>query len=508
MRKLIECVPNFSEGRDAKVVDQIVAAISSAGVMLLDREMDANHNRSVITFVGEPSAVEEAAFRGAKTASELIDLTKHKGEHPRLGATDVVPFIPIAGATMDDCVAMAKRVAERIARELQIPTYLYEKAAQRSDRANLENIRRGQFEGLREEIETNPDRAPDFGARKIHPTAGATVIGARGALIAYNIYLKSNDLALAKEIAKSIRTSGGGFPCVKAMGINIESRGVVQVSMNLTNFEETSMFTVFEAVREKAAARGVEVLSSEIVGLVPQKALVNAASDFLKLENFSQEQVLENKLAEMEAQAGTPVPPESQARRPMLPIQELLASVAAPTPTPGGGSVSALGGALAAALGEMVSGIALKKCDETKRGRLTEMQERLKALRGELAQAFYDDAAAYEAVMAALALPKNTDAEKERRRAALAEANKGATLVPLGVAKKSLEALKLLSELRGLVSATMASDVFVGMKMARAGTEGAIANVRINLDSTKDAAFVETMNREIERIEGELKEVL
>jgi glutamate formiminotransferase len=499
MRQLVECIPNFSEGRDTKVVDEIVAAIVSVGVTLLDREMDANHNRCVLTFVGEPSAVEEAAFRGAKRAAALIDLTKHKGEHPRIGATDVVPFVPIAGVTMNDCVAMARRVAARIADELKIPTYLYEKAATRPDRVNLENIRKGQFEGLRAEIETNPERAPDFGARNIHPTAGATAVGARGALIAYNIYLKSSDLALAREIAKAIRASGGGFPCVKAMGMNIESRGVVQVSMNLTNFEETSMFTVFEAVREKAAARGVEILSSEIVGLVPQKALTDAAREFLKLENFSAEQVLENKLARMEAESALHRSAATTS------ITELLHSVAAPTPTPGGGSVAALGGALGAALGEMVSGIALKKSDADKRARLTEMRQRLTSLRTELAEAFHDDAASYDAVMAALALPKTSEAEKETRRAALAQANKGATIVPLRVAKKSLEVARLLAELRGLVSANMASDVTVGLKMARTATEGAIANVRINLDSIKDAAFVAEFRRETEMMERELQ---
>jgi glutamate formiminotransferase/formiminotetrahydrofolate cyclodeaminase len=518
MHKLIECVPNFSEGRDAKVVDQIVAAILSAGVTLLDREMDANHNRSVITFAGAPEAVEEAAFRGVKKAAELIDLTKHKGEHPRIGATDVVPFVPIAGVTMDDCVAMAKRVASRIATDLNIPTYLYEAAATRPDRANLENIRKGQFEGLRDAIETDPNRSPDFGLKKIHPTAGATAVGARGALIAYNIYLKSNDLALAKEIAKSIRTSGGGFPCVKAMGMNIESRGVVQVSMNLTNFEETSMFTVFEAVREKAAARGVEILSSEIVGLVPQKALVSAARDFLKLENFSQQQVLENKLAAMESGKGSATVSvaksgESASGTLALPsllsaIESLANAVAAPTPTPGGGSVSALGGALGAALGEMVGGIALKKCEAETKPRLKQIHQRLAELRRALTQGFHDDAAAYEEVMKALALPKTTDADKERRRAALVEANKGATLVPLNVAKKSLEVMKLLAELRGLVSANMASDLLVGQKMARAGIEGALANVRINLDSIKDAEFVAKTRGEVEGLEAKLKEAI
>jgi glutamate formiminotransferase/formiminotetrahydrofolate cyclodeaminase len=468
MRPLVECVPNFSEGRDAKVVDAIVAAITSAGVTLLDREMDASHNRCVITFVGAPDAVAEAAFRGAKKASELIDLTKHTGEHPRIGATDVVPFIPIAGVTMEDCVGIAKKVAGRIAAELGIPTYLYEKAATRPDRLGLENIRKGQFEGLRSEIETNPDRAPDFGPRKIHPTAGATVVGARGPLIAYNIYLASNDLALAKEIAKAIRTSSGGFPCVKAMGMNIQSRGVVQVSMNLTNFEETSMFTVFEAVREKAAARGVEILSSEIVGLVPAKALEDVASRYLKLENFSREQILENKLGDRGE-------------------FDFLNAIAAPTPTPGGGSVAALAGACAAALVEMVAGI--KKLDQ--------FRQPASALRAELTQAYEKDAAAFDGVMAALKLPKG-----EERRAAIQEATKNATRVPLSVAGQCASVLRLAQELRGVAGDNVASDITVATEMAAAGIRGAAANVRINLASLKDEAFARQAEAEIAQLEA------
>jgi glutamate formiminotransferase/formiminotetrahydrofolate cyclodeaminase len=489
MRRLVQCVPNFSEGRDPKIVDQIVAAITSAGVTLLDREMDANHNRCVITFVGEPAAVAEAAFRGAKKAADLIDLTKHKGEHPRIGATDVVPFIPIAGVTMDECVALARQVAGRIASELGIPTYLYEKAATRPDRVGLENIRKGQFEGLREAIETDPDRAPDFGPKKIHPTAGATVVGARGPLIAYNIYLASNDLALAKEIAKSIRTSSGGFPCVKAMGMNIEDRGIVQVSMNLTNFEETSMFTVFEAVRQKAAARGVEVLSSEIVGLVPQRALTDVAMRYLKLENFSAEQILENKLAALE-------------RRSEL---AFLDSIAAPTPAPGGGSVAALSGACAAALGEMVAGITLKKAPS---GELEELQTRCRALRTELTRAFSEDAAAFDAVMAAFKLLKSTDEEKARRRAAIEEATKNATRVPLSAARAGLETLRLLGKLSTLAGANVASDLIVAKQMAVAGIRGATANVRINLDSLQDAAFVAETRKEVSAVEKELRKFL
>ena len=485
MRQLVECVPNFSEGRDANVVDAIVAAITSAGVTLLDREMDASHNRCVITFVGEPDAVAEAAFRGAKKAAELIDLTKHAGEHPRIGATDVVPFIPIAGVTVDDCVALARRVAERMANDLGIPTYLYEKAATRPDRVGLENIRKGQFEGLGSAIESDPDRSPDFGSRKIHPTAGATVVGARGPLIAYNIYLASNDLALAKDIAKSIRTSSGGFPCVKAMGMNIENRGVVQVSMNLTNFEETSMFTAFEAVREKAAVRGVEVLSSEIVGLVPQRALTDVSTRYLKLEKFTPDQILENKLATLEQRSAL----------------SFLDMIAAPTPTPGGGSVSALSCACAAALGEMVCGITLKK---TPAKEVEQLLAKFRTLRAELTQAFHADAAAFDGVMAAFGLSKRTDDEKAKRRAAIEGATKAAARVPLSVARAGVETLRLLREVSGLAGANVASDLTVATQMAAAGIRGATANVRINLESLKDVDFVAATRRDLEVIEREL----
>src|ERR1700735_2096307 len=295
MSTLVECVPNFSEGRDKAKVDAIIAAMKVSGVYLLDREMDSDHNRCVITLVGEREAIEEAAIRGVGKAAELIDLTKHHGAHPRMGASDVIPFIPIDGVTLEDCVAMAKRVGAEIAKRFQIPVYLYEAAATLPERQNLENIRRGQFEGIRDEIATNPARRPDFGESRVHPTAGATVVGARKALIAYNVFLNTPNVDIAKKIAKAVRFSSGGLRFVKGAGFLV--RGQAQVSMNLTDFEQTPIHRVFEFVKREAARYGVMPLSSEIVGLIPKAALEQAAEWFLQVENFDSSLILENRLA-------------------------------------------------------------------------------------------------------------------------------------------------------------------------------------------------------------------
>lgn len=298
-RQLIECVPNFSEGRDAAKVDAIAEAIAAVpGVVLLGREMDADHNRSVITFAGPPEAVAAAAFGAVEKAVALIDLTRHSGVHPRIGAADVVPFIPIEGVSVEKCVQLAERVAEEIWTRLRVPVYLYEAAARRPERTNLENIRRGQFEALLREMETVAERAPDFGEARCHPTAGATVVGVRKFLIAYNINLGTTDVEIAKRIAKAIRFSSGGFRYVKAMGVPLASRNLVQVSMNLTDFEQTPVHRVFEAVRAEAERYGVPVVGSEIIGLIPKKALEMAAAHFLRVEDFKPEAVLENRMAE------------------------------------------------------------------------------------------------------------------------------------------------------------------------------------------------------------------
>lgn len=297
--RLLECVPNVSEGRDAAAVEAIAKAFASAGATLLDVESDRDHNRSVISVAGTPEEVVEGAVRGARAAMERIDLTKHRGAHPRMGATDVVPFIPLGGATERDAVAAAQRAAERIARELSIPTYLYGQAARRPERADLAKVREGQFEGIRDVIGTDPARAPDFGPMAVHPTAGATAVGARFFLIAFNVDLDTRDLALAKRIAKEIRERDGGMKAVKALGFDLPERGWVQVSMNLTDYRVTSPQAAYEAVRARAQAAGAKVAGSELVGLIPAAACPPGFDKAVRLLSFDPEQVIETRLARL-----------------------------------------------------------------------------------------------------------------------------------------------------------------------------------------------------------------
>jgi glutamate formiminotransferase len=294
---IVECVPNFSEGRDPATVDALVEAVRSvSGVTVLDRTMDADHNRCVVTFAGAASIVGEAAFRAVAMAVERIDLTRHVGAHPRIGAADVVPFVPVRGVTLGDCAQIAVETGERIWKELGVPVYLYEAAARTPERVRLENIRRGQFELLREAALTDPSRRPDFGGPALHPTAGATVVGARKFLIAYNINLNTPDVEIARRIARTIRASSGGLPHVKAMGVLLASRNLAQVSMNLTDFEATPVHVVYDAVTAEAARHGVGVAGSEIIGLIPGKAMEQAAAHYLKVEGFRRGMILENRL--------------------------------------------------------------------------------------------------------------------------------------------------------------------------------------------------------------------
>src|SRR5579864_4438264 len=385
MKRLIECVPNFSEGRDPAKVDAIVAAMSSVpGVYVLDREMDADHHRSVITLAGEPDAVAEAALVGIGKAMELIDLTTHTGAHPRVGATDVVPFIPIHGITLDDCAALARRVGKEIWTRYRIPVFFYEAAASRPDRVNLENVRRGQFEGLRDELKRNHDRQPDVGEPKVHPTAGVTVVGARKFLVAYNVNLNTSDISIANKIAKAIRFSSGGLRYVKSMGVELKARNLAQVSINLTDFEQTPMHRVYEMVKREAARYGAIPVGSEIVGLIPKKAIEMAADYFLQVENFSPAQIFENRL--QAALTGQPLAQAGRDGKLAGLAQPFLEAVAAPTATPGGGSVSAFAAALAASLGQMVAGLSRKKKSQAAFvDRLSEALEELRRASAELA---------------------------------------------------------------------------------------------------------------------------
>lgn len=492
----MECVPNFSEGREAAKVKAIIAAMSRVpGVYVLDQEMDADHNRSVVTLAGEPDAVAEAALLGTGKAMELIDLTKHMGAHPRVGATDVVPFIPIDGVTIEDCVALARRVGDEIWKRYRIPVFFYEAAATRPDRTNLENIRRGQFEGLREEMKKNHDRQPDVGEPKVHPTAGVTVVGARKFLIAYNVNLNTSEVSIANRIAKAIRFSSGGLRYVKSMGVELKARNLAQVSVNLTDFEQTPMHRVYEMVKREAARYGVTPVGSEIVGLIPKKAIEMASDYYLQLENFSPAQVFENRLAA--ALSGAPLEVAKGGKLARL-AEPFLDAIAAPSATPGGGSAAAFAGALAAALGQMVAGLSRKK--KSQAAYVDELSKTLDELRRaahELTKAIDRDALSYDAVMAAFKLPQDDAEETRRRDEAIQTATKGAAEVPFEVAERTIALFERLGQLEGIAAASMKSDLLVAQMMAGAGARGALANVEINLDGVTDAAYVSSMRGKI-----------
>jgi glutamate formiminotransferase len=468
---IVECVPNFSEGRDASKVDAIVEAIRAVrGIAILDRELDADHNRSVITFAGPASAVVEAAFRGVERAIGLIDLRQHKGVHPRIGACDVVPFVPVEGVTLDDCVRLANELGQRLWDRLRVPVYLYEAAARRPDRVNLENIRRGQFEGLRDDVRSNPDRRPDFGEAELHVSAGATVVGARKFLIAYNINLNTADLEIAKRIAKAIRFSSGGFRYVKSMGVPLGSRNLAQVSMNLTDFEQTPIHRVFEAVRAEAARYGAAIVGSEIVGLIPKRALEMTAEWYLQVENFHPRLVLENRLAEAANTAAKDG------------LNEFLDELAAPTATPGGGSAAAAAAAMAAALGAMVCGLAKLPTDV------------FEADRKFFAEAVKRDADSYDGVRAAYKRPK------DERAPFVEQALHAAAVVPLEVAEAATALQHRLRDLAGSTPAKFGSDIETAQGLAQAGIHGALANVRINISSMKDESLVAPLRERLGKL--------
>jgi len=469
---LIECIPNFSEARRPEVIDQIVAAIQSVSdVKLLDRSSDLDHNRTVLTLAGSPAGVEEASFRAIKTAAELIDLDQHTGEHPRVGATDVVPFVPLSGATMEDCVSIAKRLGQRVSKELNIPVYLYEAAATRPERTNLEDIRRGQYEGLKAEIESDPDRAPDYGPAKLGK-AGATVIGARNPLIAFNVYLTTDDVGIAKKIAKAVRHSSGGLRYVKGSGFFVDGRA--QVSMNLTNFRETPVARVVEFIRREAERYGVGIHHSELVGLIPQEALVNAAVWYTQLDQFSPEQILESRLFT------SPSAPDQTQPEPASFIEQL----AAPTPTPGGGSAGAYAGAMGAGLVAMVAGLTIgKKKYADVEAQMQAIRVVAENLRKELTQAVDDDSSAFEVLMTKFKMPKDTEEQKAARNAAIVQATLNAAYVPLHVAEDSVKVMELAVKCAKEANVNAISDAMSGFGLARAALTAAGYNVRINLKS-------------------------
>lgn len=490
MSQLIECIPNFSEARRPEVVEAIVAAAASVpDVTILDRSSDTDHNRTVLTFAGSPAGVEEAAFRAMAKAAELIDMNQHTGEHPRIGATDVVPFVPLSGVTMEECVALANRLAGRVAKELGIPVYLYEAAAHRPERANLEVIRRGQYEGLKAEIETNPDRAPDYGPAKLGP-AGATVIGARAPLVAFNVYLTTQDVAIARAIAKAVRQSSGGFRFVKAAGFLVDGRA--QVSMNLTDYRQTPIARVVETIRREAARYGVGIHHSELVGLIPQEALVDAAVWYTQLDGFKPDQVLETRLFAAKQSSNHPI---SQS--------DFLDNLAAATPAPGGGCAAAYAGAMGAGLVAMMAGLTLGK---KKYAEVQQQAESIRAeaetLRADLTSAVTEDAAAFEAVMAAFKLPKDSESQAKLREAEIEKATLQAARVPLKVAGMAARVMELAAQIVAAGNLNAISDGASGAAMARAALTAAGYNARINVNNLQEKAAAAGLLEELEMFEA------
>jgi glutamate formiminotransferase/formiminotetrahydrofolate cyclodeaminase len=483
---LVECIPNYSEGRRLDVIEKITGEILSVpDVSILDQHSDPDHNRTVITLLGSPTAVSEALFKSIAKAAELIDMDSHQGEHPRVGATDVVPFVPIREFSMKECVELAHSLGKRVGEELGIPVYLYEEAATSPERTNLENIRKGQYEGLKTEVETDPARKPDYGPARLGK-AGATVIGAREALIAFNVYLNTDDVNIAKSIAKAIRFSSGGLRFVKAMGVLVEGRA--QVSMNLTNFRKTPIALVVETIRREAQRFGTAIHHSELVGLVPQEALVDAAVWYTQLDQFEASQVLENRLSATD-QTGSS-------------RYTFLDDLASDQPTPGGGSAAAFSAAEAAALVTMVGRVTLgKKKYESVEVEIKALIERSEDLRKQLTLAIEEDAAAFDRLMSAYSLPKETTDESEIRSHAIKDASLGAAAVPLQTAQWSLEVLKLAERMVLIGNMNAITDAGTAGALCRAAISAAGANVRINLSGLKDDQQAGVMVVELADIE-------
>lgn len=478
---LIECIPNFSEGRRPEVIDQITAAIQAAGGKVLDHHSDQDHNRTVITFVGDAATVEAAAYAAIAKAAELIDLNHHHGEHPRIGATDVVPFVPLEGATIQDCIAIARRLAERVGNSLNIPVYLYEAAATRPDRVNLEDIRKGNYEGLKIEVATNPDRKPDFGPSSLG-SAGATVIGARAPLIAFNVYLNTSDVVIARKIAQAIRHSSGGLRFIKGMGVLVD--GLAQVSMNFTDFTKTPLARVVETIRREAERYGVRVLRSELVGLIPQAALVDAAQWYLQLDQFEPDQILETRLYKVKSQT------ESES-------DLFLDDLAAGTAAPGGGSAAAYAGAMAAALVGMVARLTIgKKKYQDAQAEMQSIAENADHLRSLLHAAVVEDANAYTEVMKAMKLP-----EGEERDETLEAAMQHAAEVPLRVARDAVAIMALAAAVAQKGNVNAISDAGSAMHLGYSSMNAAALTVRINAEAATDREAAQAWLQEIHGLE-------
>jgi len=472
--RLVECVPNFSEGRRSEIVTAIRDAIAAVdGVAILDVSSDQSHNRTVVTFVVPVERAVDAAFAGIQAARERIDLNKHSGEHPRMGAADVVPFIPLEGTTMDDCIVLARTLGERVGTELGIPVFLYERAATSPARENLADVRRGEFEGIRDEMAAGAaHRKPDFGPDRVHATAGAVAIGARPFLVAYNVYLGPvENLPVAKAVAKAVRGSSGGLRYVKGLGLEVD--GQAQVSMNLVDTEKTPIYRAYEMVKREAEAHGVSPTWSEIVGVVPERALFETAARHIQLRDFKPEMVLEQKVRAA-VQGG-----ES--------LSGFVASVASSSPTPGGGSVSAHAGALAAALAQMVAGLtAGRKKYVAVDAEMRELGLEAAKLVNTLTTLVARDADSYGAVSAAYKLPSEPPEALAKRKAAITDALLGASEVPLETARACARVAELAATCATKGNTNAVSDAGVAALLAEAACRGAVYNVRINVASLED----------------------
>lgn len=543
-KRIIECVPNFSEGRDKEVINQIVASIEAAAdVRVLDVDPGEATNRTVVTFVGEPEAVVEAAFVGVKRAAELIDMRKHKGAHPRMGATDVLPLIPVSGITLEECAELARALGKRIADELGVPVYCYESAAFTPERKNLAVCREGEYEGLPERFAT-ADKAPDFGVRPFDEAAartGATAVGARDFLIAVNFNLNTTSTRRANAIAFDVREKGrpqregnpivgkivkdesgepvmipGTLKSTKAIGWFIEEYGIAQVSMNLTDIAVTPLHVAFDEVCRKADARGVRVTGTEIVGLVPKRALLEAGKYFLHKQHrstgISEEEIIRMAVKSMGLDDLKPFNPkekvieymlEEQGQKRLIDMtcQSFAEETASESPAPGGGSISAYMGALGAALGAMVANLSSHKAGWDDRWKeFSDWAERGQALLAELLHLVDEDTEAFNRIMAVFAMPKSTDEEKAARSAALQQATLYATQVPLRTMKAAFGVFELVKAMAEQGNPNSVSDAGVGALAARSAVLGARLNVRINAAGLKDRAVADALTAEADEI--------
>jgi glutamate formiminotransferase/glutamate formiminotransferase/formiminotetrahydrofolate cyclodeaminase len=484
MPPILECIPNFSEGRNPAVLNALMTAVTSVPqVWLLHHTMDADHHRSVLTFAGPPDAVGEAAYRVTKAATALIDLRRHDGRHPRIGATDVVPFVPVGDVSMDECVRVARTFGQKVGVDLGIPVFLYEQAATDPTRAQLENIRRGGLSGLAARMESDPAWTPDFGPVRIHETAGAMVTGARQPLIAFNVNLNTTDPTVARSIAKSVRQSNGGLPCLKAMGVELPSRAMTQVSMNLTDYRITSLHAAFQAVKTEAAKHGVEVAGSEVIGLVPQAALDQTAAAALHLAPCDSTRVLEARLRD--AMADDPARGWS--------LSEFLERVADAKSTPAGGSAAALVGALAAALGAMGTRVSGQN----------ELRQQLVQSSLQLQGLIRADTEAYQAALRSRTIPD----ERSERSGSSAEAWRRATEIPLEIAEVACQVGWMMQSCVSRVKSVVRSDVMVGLTMALAAAEAGLQTAQVNVKLEANQGLTELLLPRIRKAQHRLEEL-